>query len=505
MKLHAYQSSGIRRINAEFRRGVKRVLAVAPTGAGKGTMATEMMRRAAKAGERVLFLVHRREIVTDIVERLEAVGCDMRRVTVETVQTLANRKRQTFDLVIADEAHHYRAEDWQAVLEGTGKKARVIGFTATPQRGDGKAMGDVFDVIVDVVSYSALLAMEPSPIVPCRVLTSPHPLDGALALHSVDAYQRYAKGTTALVFERDAKAARESLRAFKAAGITAELIVDSTTGEQRALAFERLRSGKTKALINVYVLTEGVDLPWVHTIVLARPCKHAGTYMQIVGRALRAAPRKGSALLIDLGGASYLHGSPTTDRTYSLEGRAMGERTGERVPVERGEPKGVLGLELVEFNAELRDRHSRQVRTGAYDRRMDWSAEDALGVETDRGLAGKHGYSRSAVAAARKRLGIGASHKQKNWDAEKRLGKMKDDDLAGLVGCVRSVVQRARQERGIAPFSPRYRGIDWDDISHRFGNETDAAIAISLGCHKNAVRDQRIRRGILSRTAQAAE
>lgn len=492
MKLRKYQSEGIAKIEAAWAIGDRRVLAVAPTGAGKGTMAVAIILAELERNPKswVLFVVHRREIVADIRARLIDAGCDSKRVVVASVQSLAKAKRKAYDVVVVDEAHHYRADEWQAVVEAAGKRARIVGFTATPQRSDGRAMGDVFDALVDVVSYSALLKSKPKHIVPCRVLTSPHPLDGALALHSVEAYQRHAEGTPALVFERSVPHARASLKAFKAAGIAAELIIATTSDEQRQAAFERLRTGKTKALINIYVLTEGVDLPWVGTIILARPAKFAGTYIQIAGRALRTHPGKKSALLIDLSGASYIHGSPTKDRGYSLAGRPISEVTSGPVrPRGEAEDKGILGLDLVEFSEDLRDRKMRSVT-----KFFNWESETRFGKMPDPELAKLLGVSAMAVQSARRQRGIPAFNQHFDWDNERRLGKMPDAKLAELTGYSLSAVKSARDARGITAFMFS-KTRDWDSDG-RLGKMSDGKLGKILGVTKRCVANARGRRGI---------
>jgi hypothetical protein len=547
MRLRPYQRSGIAAVNACFARGTKRVLAVAPTGAGKGTMATAMIVDAAKRDERVLFVVHSREIVHDLRERLAASGCPLSVVTTSTVQSLLAGKRKAYDLVVVDEAHHYRAVEWQRVIEGTGKRARMVGFTATPQRSDGRAMGNVFGELVDVVSYSQLLAS--GHIVPCRVLMPPRPLSGAVALHSADAYQRYARGTPALVFERDVKTARSSLAAFNAAGISAELIVDSTKREQREAAFARLRSGATRVLVNVYVLTEGVDLPCVQTIVLARGCEHAGPYMQIVGRALRAAPGKSGALLIDLVGASYLHGEPTVDREYALIAR-------EGVIREAGKPRTVpvyvedtrqaqvpLGLDLVPFTPELRAASvvaigKRTSRT--FLRGFDWSTTN-IGKKADLIVADETGFHLRTIVRVRQRLGIPA-HNAVNMDELQShlFGTMPDEEHAKIVGARVSTIRHERKKRGILGYSRQARahalavsdpdlgivaadviakrhgisvatvykahqtrgiplparGRDWQWEKQPLGLVEDETLAKRLGCSRSLVVQAREKRGI---------
>jgi superfamily II DNA or RNA helicase len=544
MRLRGYQRNGIQQISRLFENGGRRVLVVAPTGAGKGAMAAHLVLTAVEAKQRVLFLAHRREIVVDMSARLHALGAIG--TEVETVQSLRVAKKLRFDLVVVDEAHHYRAEEWRAVLERAGKNARVLGFTATPQRGDGRALGDVFQELVDVVSYSALLKARH--IVPCRVLTSPYPLASSLALPSDIAYQRYANGSTALVFERDAKAARTALERFRTAGINAELVLASTRSDERDEALKRIGTGALKVLINVFVLTEGVDLPRVDTIILARTCEHVGTYMQIVGRALRAWPGKTSALLIDLSGASHVHGEPTTDRAYSLrssDGPINEASLRPRAVVEGNYAQRAdvvfENLELVEFSRELREQTTREIpsRAARVMHTLDWS-KTSIGRKPDQEVANELGLHLRTIIRARQRFAIPAYNSPTvDWDVESRLGKMLDTDLAKALGLDVHAVTHARRRRNIPRFRPntaaaiandpdlgrlpdrilaaRYEvggttvhtirtrlGIaaaerptrDWQWDKQPLGKIRDKELAARLACSAALVRQARVARGI---------
>ncbi len=211
-RLRDYQERGIDAIESLIMSGKRRVLAVAPTGAGKGTIAVHMLAMTALHGGTALFVVHRREILHDVAGRLRALGVEpglmnsdkpdrTRPVQLTSIQSLIHdRRRHEVDLLVIDEAHHYAAEEWSSVAAHVRAYA-TVGFTATPQRADGRPLGDVFDVMVDVVSYSELL--DRGHIVPCRVLRPEAPLGIDLAQDATEAWRKYAPGSQAFVFVRN--------------------------------------------------------------------------------------------------------------------------------------------------------------------------------------------------------------------------------------------------------------------------------------------------------------
>lgn len=326
---------------------------VAPTGSGKTFIATDAIRRMVASGLRVAFVVHIVTIVQQTYDQLIELGLHESQVGVMMagdrlleggkdrvrpdapvqvcgVQTLANMQRRGlklphFDVIIIDEVHHAAAESYTALIRAY-PDAWIFGLTATPQRSDGKALGHVFDELIEIVRYSELLAMEDSPIVKCEVYRpSTERLVDGLAQEPLFAWMRYAFGTKTIVYVRTIAEAEAELAKFSAAGIACGVVHSEMEQSKRELVMAAFRSGALTVLINVYVLTEGIDIPDVQTIVLARRCEHAGMYIQIAGRALRASEGKKQALIIDLTGASHRHGLPTDDREHSLDGSGIGE------------------------------------------------------------------------------------------------------------------------------------------------------------------------------------
>jgi superfamily II DNA or RNA helicase len=144
-----------------------------------------------------------------------------------------------------------------------------------------------------------------------------------VAQSPVDAYAAHAPGSRAIVFATHVKAALAHVMEFRAKGVKAELI----TGEMHFLArrtiLELFRRGHIQVLVNVFVLTEGFDVPAVDTVILARGCQSAGAFLQMLGRALRPSPGKTHATLLDLRGVTHVHGTAEEERVYSLDGRGI--------------------------------------------------------------------------------------------------------------------------------------------------------------------------------------
>lgn len=324
MTLRDYQLAAVRAVDRAHVSGERSLLVVAPTGAGKGHVIAHLARRA-----RSLVLVHRAEIVRDLAARCAPArvrtlvagtydGPEDATVTVALVQSLhaGSVEIPGLELIITDEAHHAVASTYRA-LYARHPHAFHVGLTATPSRSDGQGLGDVFDSLYVAARPSELLAR--GLLAPIRVI-APDSASSTLAEHAATAYARHAPGRSAVVFVRTVAEAHALAEAWP---VPAAAITGDSAG--RAEAIERFRRGELRALVNVYVLTEGTDLPEAEVCILARGCTSAATYLQIVGRVLRPLPGK-HALLIDLRGVVHTHGMPLDDREWSLDGRTGSAR-----------------------------------------------------------------------------------------------------------------------------------------------------------------------------------
>lgn len=339
--LRPYQQNAIFSVVEHWTQGTRRVLLVAPTGAGKTVLGAEFchleMMRTAGA---VLFVVHRIDLVIQTAERFRnrfglndvgivAPGHDVQphaRIQVGTVQTLLARGlRPDASLVIFDEAHHYAATDW-AELFHHYSQARLLGLTATPERPDGRPLGDLFDALVVAAKYSELV--RDGFLVQAAVYQPPQSMGGDLAQDPLVAYQRYAEGSQAFIFCGNVEVAESLATRFNEAGVVARCIEAKTPKPLRQARIDAFRRGELRVITNVNTMTEGVDVPQARTVILARAFRHVGAYLQAAGRVLRPHPSKPHALIIDLVGATLAHGFPTDDREYSLDGEGIKSSVG---------------------------------------------------------------------------------------------------------------------------------------------------------------------------------
>ena len=349
MTLRPYQAAFIAALYAEASRGWQRarldgttkgprIVGVSPTGSGKTRVGTEIVLRSVAKGKRVLWLAHRTELVEQAGRTLVTAGLVVgviaasstwsvnlaAPVQVASIQTLLARGLfPPADLIVWDECHHCSeaAAEWSSLLEHY-PGAFVIGLTATPERGDGSGLAPLFDAIVVGPSVRELTALKN--LVACEVVRPSRLLkSGEIAQDPVAAYLEHAGQRQAIAFLRSVEEAEKSASAFSAAAVSAACIHANSGDDFRRKALDDFRAGRLRVLTNVYVLTEGTDLPMAKCAILGSGCGTAGGFLQKVGRILRPDASGLTALLIDLVGTSHLHGMPEDERTYSLTGRAI--------------------------------------------------------------------------------------------------------------------------------------------------------------------------------------
>ena len=336
--LRPLQARAHRALQQEFAAGHRRILLVAPTGFGKTVLLSFIVAsHLARAGElgRVVIVVHRTELIDQTVRKLRAAGLThlgiiaagdtgdrTAPVQVASVQTLLARgELPPATMVVLDEAHHYVADRWKDIADHYAD-AITLGFTATPERGDGTPLGDIFETLVVAAQAHELMAC--GDLVPCDVVAPPKKTR-SLSMDPVEAHRKYAEGRPAVVFARGVKEGRELTDAFTAAGLPAGFVDGATAPDERRATLQRFERGELAVLVNVFVLCEGWDCPPAAVCILARGCNSVATYLQMIGRVLRPSPATGKAraLLIDLRGAVFTHGLPDEGRVFSLEGKPI--------------------------------------------------------------------------------------------------------------------------------------------------------------------------------------
>jgi superfamily II DNA or RNA helicase len=353
MKLRPYQAEIIERLRASIRRGVRRLLLQLPTGAGKTVIAAEIIHGAGLRGKKILFLAHRRELIDQCSEKLTEFGVDhgiirasdRRRkpwlsVHVCSVPTLARRENlPAADILVIDEAHRSAAESYRKVSDQY-PNAVVLGLSATPQRTDGKGLGTLFEELVCGPSIQELT--KAGYLVPTKIFGHPLPdlsdvhiqagdyksdelaiamnkpkLVGSLTEH----WLKLAENRQTIAFTVSIEHSKSVVEDFRRSGVACEHLDGGTPDEERAAILRRLRSGETRVVSNVGIMTEGFDCPPVSCLVLARPTCSVCLYLQMVGRALRPYPGKSNCLILDHAGCVSQHSFPDEDRDWSLDDR----------------------------------------------------------------------------------------------------------------------------------------------------------------------------------------
>lgn len=327
--LRPYQHDLVEQVVAGFG-DVRSLVMQVGTGGGKTATASVILDRARAKGYRSLFLAHLDELISDTHARLKSAGIRAgfvqagrpsdpeAPVQVASLQTLHMRgERPPADLVILDECHRAMGSSVRGILDSY-PEGSILGLTATPQRGDGQPLGDVFQRLICGPNNAWLT--DQGYLVPCDLRAPGKPRAGRLAMDPVDAYNEYSPGRRAIVFASNVTHARALVAKF---GSRAALFVGDTKRAEREALRAAVKRGALDILVGVGVFVEGFDLPELETVVLARQFTVTGSFLQAIGRGLRPSKGKKTCRVLDLCGAWEIHGLPDERRIWSLDGEAV--------------------------------------------------------------------------------------------------------------------------------------------------------------------------------------
>lgn len=334
MELRPYQQEAREAIFEQWDGGVLKTLLVLPTGCGKTIVFAKVTEDCVRRGDRVLILAHRGELLEQAADKIRqstGLGCAVEkaeetcigswfRVVVGSVQTMMREKRlrqfpeDYFQTIIIDEAHHCISDSYQKVLNHFSS-AKILGVTATPDRGDMRNLGSYFESLS--YEYTLPKAIKEGYLSPIKALTIPLKIDmtgvGVQAgdfkasdiSTALDPYlqgiaqemEKYCKDKKTVVFLPLVKTSQKFRDLLNAHGFrAAEVNGDSQDRSEVLEAFDR---GKYNVLCNSMLLTEGWDCPSVDCVVVLRPTKVRSLYCQMVGRGTRLSPGKDHLLLLD--------------------------------------------------------------------------------------------------------------------------------------------------------------------------------------------------------------
>lgn len=366
-ELRPYQKRGVNDIRRSYLNGNRAPLYVLPTGGGKTVMFSYITMNSAARGKNVLILNHRVELVRQTKKHVAETGirpgiinskftpdytCQVQVGSVQTMTRRLDKVPFTPDLIIVDEAHHATARTWRKILEYYDK-AHVLGVTATPIRTDGAGLGvqagGLFDDLIVGPQIGELIEndylVEPVVYAPQNQidLSGLHTRGGdykrkeaaelmdkpTITGDAVKHYSKLCAGAPAVAFCVSVSHAEHVAEQFRQAGYKAASVDGSTDDARREALIDGLGTGEVEVLTSCDLIGEGVDVPAIKCAILLRPTQSMGLYLQQVGRALRPAPGKHKAIILDHVGNCITHGLPDEERQWSLDGEKKQSRNND--------------------------------------------------------------------------------------------------------------------------------------------------------------------------------
>lgn len=354
IKLRPYQEKFLADVRNEIAAGQKKICGVAPCGAGKTIMTGWLIREFMRQNKRVVFFVHRKELIEQTSATFDQLGIEHGVVSpgikanydlpiqIVSVQTLARRLNSIPqpDLLVCDECHHILADTYRAIINHW-HESLLLGVTATPQRMGGINLGDVFTSLIEAPSTKELIKL--GHLTKFKYYA---PTEKDLNLNRVrvkfgeyinsdleremgrskiignivEHYKRFAGGKKAICYCINVRHSKKVAAAFQAAGIAAAHCDGETNKKVRAQLVEDFRLGKIKILCNAELFGEGFDLPNMEAVILARPTKSLTVFVQQSLRPLRPDPDnpKKVAIIIDHVQNYQRFGLPDENRNWSL-------------------------------------------------------------------------------------------------------------------------------------------------------------------------------------------
>lgn len=361
VKLRDYQTEALASVKDAYRRGKRRVLVSLPTGTGK-TVVFAHFPGALKMKKRLLVLAHREELLLQAEEKFRSVDPELKmgieraedrvasdaQVVIASVPTLAHSEGarlsgfnpEDFSIIVVDEAHHAVAPSYRRIFDHFGvfkpETARyLVGFTATPRRGDNQGLGDVFQEVCFARDLRQMIGEGYL----CQIrgwrMNTNLSLDGVKVRHGdfvesqlarvvntpsrnrlvTTSYMRLANHRRAIAFCVDVQHAKDLCEEFVQAGIRAAAVWGEMPREDRRKVLSQFSKGEIAVLTNCNLLTEGFDEPRINCILMARPTKSKLLYAQMVGRGTRLHPEKTDLMVVDVADNSRTH---TLHGLYSL-------------------------------------------------------------------------------------------------------------------------------------------------------------------------------------------
>lgn len=340
LKLRDYQTETAELARQAFRAKNRSILIVLPCGAGKTVLFSYIARQAQQKGNRVLFLVHRGELLDQTVATFNKFSIERKTIDIEMVQKTANKFKKgnitAYDLIIFDEAHHSTSKSWRTIIDNQ-PQAKIVGLTATPCRLDGKPLGDIYEYLIVGISANSLIdrgflssydyfAPTVTDLSQLKKKGADYDMTNAEELLDkpaifgdiINHYNRLAIGMQTICYCPTRAYSKKTAQLFNENGISAVHFDGETPQVERKQIINDFRDKKIQVLCNVDLISEGFDVPDCYCCILLRPTQSTALFIQQATRALRPAPNK-KAVIIDHVGNYIIHGFPTQEREWSLD------------------------------------------------------------------------------------------------------------------------------------------------------------------------------------------
>jgi len=378
-KLRPYQEKLKSEIYSAWESGHKNILGVMPTGLGKSVVLSSIAYDYGITKKiPVAIMVHRKELVSQLCVTLASASIKHNIIAPKsTILDIVNTQRFTLNkslyeytapitvlsvdtlnarfhkheawsknigLWIVDEAAHLlKANKWGRAVQPF-ESSKGLGVTATPRRLDCKGLGrhvdGVFDAMVE--GPTVLWGIENGYLSKYKIAIPKSDYQNYLNKASgnsdytresmrkaskqsqiigdvVENYVKFAEGKQAILFATDIETAQDMERKFKLANIPAKLLTGLSSNKERFEGIINFKNKNIKVLLNVDLFDEGLDVPGIECVIMARPTMSLSKYKQMVGRGLRPAPNKEFLILIDHVGNVDHHGLPCANKKWTLD------------------------------------------------------------------------------------------------------------------------------------------------------------------------------------------
>ena len=344
MELRNYQISIINEIKRNLKEK-RKICVQSACGSGKSVLICKIVNDTTAKGNRVLFLVHRKELIDQIKNTLDKFDVNFDLVDLYMVQTACRRlkKMERPAVIITDENHHCLAASYVKVYKYF-ENAYLLGFTATPIRLNGEGLEEIYNYMVlgpkinwlidnNYLAPYKMYSVKLADTSDLHIRAGEFKKDEVTSLmeqkkiygETIKNYLKLAAGKKTIIYCASVKSSINTANEFNSNNISAKHLDGTTPKNERAEAIQDFRDGKITVLTNVDLFGEGFDVPDCECVILLRPTMSLSLYIQQSMRSMRYKEAK-TAIIIDHVKNCFKHGLPDEDRNWTLQGKPKKEK-----------------------------------------------------------------------------------------------------------------------------------------------------------------------------------